>query len=54
MFWVAWSGGVIRVGKGSTVDRNITISYVDPNPSAVNYFALSGWAISGNVKVCYS
>jgi len=41
MFWVSWSGGVIRAGTGSIVGLNTFMSYVDPNPSPVNFVAFS-------------
>jgi len=47
MFWVSWSGGMIRVGTGSIVGQNTVLSYVDPNPSQVNFIALSAWNSPG-------
>jgi len=51
MFWVSWSGGVISVGTGSIVGQNTFMSYVDPNPSPVNYVAFSAWDSPGTVKI---
>jgi len=51
IFWVSWSGRVIHVGTGSIVGQNTFMSYVDPNPSQVNYIAFSAWNSPGTVMV---
>ena len=34
-FWISWSYGVIRVGKGGNLHVNELLSYTDPAPHAV-------------------
>ncbi len=35
-FWVAWDGGVVRVGSGCDINVNTFLSYTDPTPWEVN------------------
>ena len=41
--WVSWTGGLIRLGAGTTVGDNVLIYYGDTNPIEVNYISVRGW-----------
>jgi hypothetical protein len=40
-FWVSWSLGDIKVGRGDIVDDQTIMRWVDPQPLAVGIVALS-------------
>ncbi|XP_048242378.1 uncharacterized protein LOC124146843 [Haliotis rufescens] len=47
-FWTNWVDGTVKVGRGATVGQDEILSYTDPNPHAINYFAAAtGWGSSG-------
>ncbi|XP_061175873.1 uncharacterized protein LOC133184808 [Saccostrea echinata] len=41
-FWVSWNKGIVKVGKGRVVGTDEILSYTDPSPIKIRYFAVSG------------
>ncbi|XP_062612955.1 uncharacterized protein LOC134274733 [Saccostrea cucullata] len=41
-FWFSWNKGTVKVGKGKVVGTDEILSYTDPNPIKIRYFAVSG------------
>ncbi len=35
-FWMSWKNGVLQVGLGPVVGRNIVMYYADPSPIQMN------------------
>jgi hypothetical protein len=50
-FWLSWSGGRVRLGKGAVVGQNSVLEYQDPSPIPVNYLAFAGWDVPGTALV---
>ncbi|XP_071104952.1 uncharacterized protein [Haliotis cracherodii] len=47
-FWMSWSDGTVKAGRGGTVGQDEILSYRDPHPHAINYFAAAtGWGSPG-------
>ncbi|XP_046559762.1 uncharacterized protein LOC124268783 [Haliotis rubra] len=47
-FWTSWVDGTIKAGKGETVGQDTILSYTDPSPHTINYFAAAtGFGSSG-------
>ncbi|XP_046373288.2 uncharacterized protein LOC124146849 [Haliotis rufescens] len=47
-FWTSWGDGTVKAGRGGTVGQDEILSYTDPNPHAINYFAAAtGFGSSG-------
>jgi len=40
-FWVSWSSGHIKLGYGGTVDDQLILQWLDPQPLAVGMIAIS-------------
>jgi hypothetical protein len=52
-FWSDVNNGLVRVGKGKTVGRNVLMQWKDPNPHKVMYVGLkTGWGATGEWSVC--
>lgn len=51
-FWTSWSGGTVRVGKGTSVGSSQIMSWHDSSPHSVDYAAVStGWGATGRWEV---
>ncbi|KAJ8321737.1 hypothetical protein KUTeg_000208 [Tegillarca granosa] len=51
-FWISWSGGTVRVGKGTSVGSSQMMSWYDSTPHSVDYAAVStGWGATGRWEV---
>ena len=52
-FWVSWTGGNVRIGKGDVYGQNELVSWQDPVPHAVNSLALSSSDPAGPVEFTF-
>jgi hypothetical protein len=50
-FWLSWIDGFIRFGRGSVVGENVVLEYKDAQPMPVNWLALAGYDVPGNVTL---
>lgn len=41
-FWLSWTDGNVRVGKGHDVGQNTFIDYSDASPIHINYIGVAG------------
>jgi len=47
-FWVSWTGGNIKFGRGPQVGQDVVCEWQDPNPRDINFVSVStGWGSSG-------
>ena len=52
-FWASAQNGLVRVGKGSVIGKNLLMKWQDPKPHTATYIGLkSGWGSDGRWKVC--
>ncbi|CAC5408476.1 unnamed protein product [Mytilus coruscus] len=42
-FWINWSGGHIKIGRGSTLGVNMFVEWEDPSPSEVRSIGICTW-----------
>ncbi|VDI03753.1 Hypothetical predicted protein [Mytilus galloprovincialis] len=42
-FWVSWSGGHIKIGRGPTVGENMFVEWEDPSPTNVRSIGMCTW-----------
>ncbi|ELU12989.1 hypothetical protein CAPTEDRAFT_114549 [Capitella teleta] len=48
LFWVSWQEGRIRAGQGNSLDHNILVEWVDPEPMGVGIISVTtGWGSTG-------
>jgi len=50
-FWLSWNDGYIRFGQGTVVGEKVVLEYKDAQPAPVNWLALAGWDVPGNVTI---
>ena len=50
-FWISWADGNINVGFGAIVGFSEFMFWQDPEPNAVAYLSISGWANDGDWEI---
>jgi len=52
-FWASAKNGLVKIGKGRTLNQQTFLSWQDRSPLNPKYFAvMTGWGSSGHWKVC--
>ena len=47
-FWASWTGGHIKLGRGTVIDSDLVIDYIHDNPYAVSAVSIAnGYGYSG-------
>ena len=42
-FWLSWTDGLIRVGRGNNIGDQVVVEWLDTEPLGITFAAITGW-----------